>query len=500
MRLRISAAIFVCVAVTLLACGVVIYVAARSVLLSDLDKSLLARAASRPELVDANGAHTEADHPLEVGDRYVIKAESDHRTLHSSHRDRDTAPPAQIRLLGRGEFARLADGRIVRTVTVAGFARPAPDAPPIPVIITFSGSTDHYFAMLHRLRLVLAGGGFCGCAAAAGVAWLLAGASLRPLRSTAQAIGAIDERSLDQRIATDGLPVELAPVAKTLNSMLDGLERALKRRKQFMADAAHELRTPVAALITELEVALRRPRPPEAYREVLHACLYESRFLRRLVETLLAQARSEITTPGASSSVGPDDSPVDVDATAEECVRLLRPIAEQRQVTLRMTGDGCQYTVAGDPDRLRSVMINLLTNAIDYNRPGGEVTLAVRAFEVTGDQPEAVEIEVADDGPGIAAEHLPRIFDPFFRADPSRRGGEHLGLGLFLVQSHVQALEGSIDVESTPGAGTRIRVRLPISGKRPGRRLAANACHVSPSSHPISVILSPVSGAVKGQD
>lgn len=520
MRLRIAAAIVVCVAFTLLACGAAVYYAAQSVLLADLDESLLARAASRPELVDSTGAHSEADHPLELGDRYVIKAAADHRTLFSSHRDRDSAPPAQVELVGSGEFGRLADGQVVRTVTVRGFARPAADQPPLPVIITFSGSTEHYFAMLRRLRWVVILGGIAGCAVAAGVAWVLAGAALRPLRATADVIGTIDERSLNRRIETEGLPNELAPVAQTLNSMLEGLEQAVRRRKQFMADAAHELRTPVAALMTELEVALRRQRTAEAYRATLESCLGEARFLRRLVEALLAQARSEAASP-PGHGIGPSLQPVDVVSVARECVALLRPIADERGVRLvlsadpevpRSSGVGGATTTAtagvmpagpmvlASPVRLRSVLVNLLSNAIEYNRVGGVARLAVDAAPV-GD-PAKVRLSVSDDGIGIGPEHLPRVFEPFYRADPARRKDEHLGLGLFLVQSHVQAMGGTIDLATTPGEGTTFTVTLPtVAAATPAAERAepAQNVDVSRSSHPIPAIMTPSKGVVESR-
>jgi two-component system OmpR family sensor kinase len=289
------------------------------------------------------------------------------------------------------------------------------------------------------------------------IAFKVATAALRPLHHAAQIIGSIDERSLDRRIDSSRLPPELAPVATTLNAMLARLEDATQRRRQFLADASHELRTPVAALATTLEVALRRPREAAEYRRSLETCLTDARLLRQLVEALMTQARSELAVR---------DEPlekVQLQPLLDQCAEVAVGLAQGKQVQVKVQG-GPALHVLTQTARLRSILLNLLSNAVEYNNPGGEVMLCAR--QRTSEGPDdlgagELVIEVQDTGPGIAPEHLPRLFEPFYRIDRARESSGHLGLGLFLVQAHVKALGGECAVRSKLGEGTVFEVRLP---------------------------------------
>ena len=161
------------------------------------------------------------------------------------------------------------------------------------VTVVYSASVDHIDALLKNLLLSLSGFGLVAVGATGMVASSVAKVALRPMRDAATAIGEIDEKSLDRRIEVKKLPSELAPVGQKLNDMLARLETAFAQRKQFLADASHELRTPVAAIVTTLEVALRRGRDIEGYVGVLHSCLSDARLLHQLVVALLDQVRSE---------------------------------------------------------------------------------------------------------------------------------------------------------------------------------------------------------------
>jgi signal transduction histidine kinase len=223
------------------------------------------------------------------------------------------------------------------------------------------------------------------------------------------------------------------------------------QRHQFLADASHELRTPVAALVTTAEVSLRHPREAQAYRVTLESCLADARLLRRLVERLMEQCRAD--------TLSHDERPEEIDLIPllEQCVEQAAVIARERGVsvtrempaTLRLTTQ---------PQRLRSIASNLLSNAVEYNRPGGTVAFTVQR------EGEVLQLSVSDTGPGIGPEHLPHLFEPFYRADKVRSGeAGHLGLGLSLVQSHLHALGGNIRVESMLGIGTTFSVELPLS-------------------------------------
>jgi signal transduction histidine kinase len=248
-------------------------------------------------------------------------------------------------------------------------------------------------------------------------------------------------------------------MASRLNEMLERIEHAYAQRHQFLADASHELRTPVAALVTTAEVSLRHPRDAQAYRATIESCLDDARLLRRLVERLMEQCRAD--------TLSHDEVPEEIDITPllEQCADQAAAIAGERGVTVLRQIPACLQVVT-QPQRLRSIVMNLLGNAVEYNRPGGEVELTVALDGQT------LRMSVRDTGPGIAAEHVPHLFEPFYRADKARSvEAGHLGLGLSLVHSHVQALGGHIRIQSTPGVGTTFSVELPLA-KTPNKQLA----------------------------
>jgi signal transduction histidine kinase len=173
--------------------------------------------------------------------------------------------------------------------------------------------------------------------------------------------------------------------------------------------------------------------------------------MSRLVERLLALARLD----AGVDTLRPQ--PIDVASLAEQCAALVRPLAEARALSLTVRHDGPAPVVA-DPDKLREVLTNLLHNAIEYNRPAGSVDLTVARDNGT------LRVEVRDTGVGIAPEARARIFERFYRADPSRHAeGLHAGLGLAIVKGYVDLMGGSIDVESAPGQGSTFRVELPAA-------------------------------------
>ena len=318
-----------------------------------------------------------------------------------------------------------------------------------PVTATLSEPANAFDRLMNRLAWALLIAGCVGGIAAAIVAHTVARIALRPLRTTAQTIGEIDERNLSRRIDTTRLAPELAPVAERLNEMLARLESSFDNRKRFLADASHELRTPVAALVTTLEVSLRRIRDAESYRQTLQMCLGDARLLRSLVEALMQQARSEI------AAFKEDAVPTDITKLLRHSVGILNAFAEQRTVSLTDAIDeGLRADVP--PGRLKQVVMGLMENAIDHNRPGGSVELSASSHA------GQLQISVKDTGPGIAAEHLPRIFEPFYRASASRETGGHLGLGLYLVKTHIDAMNGKCFVTSQIGTGSEFRVVLPV--------------------------------------
>jgi len=314
---------------------------------------------------------------------------------------------------------------------------------------TISRSAVEFDALINRLSITLLVFGVFAGLLTAGVAILVSKSALKPLAATAEQVGAIDEQHLDRRIDRTRLPPELVPMADRLNEMLSRLQDAFALRNRFLADASHELRTPVASLVTTLDVALARPREADAYRRTLETCRDDARQLRHLVEQLMEQVRSQ--TRGHAELA----QTIDISAMLRECSDQVAPLADVKQVTIvhRFAG-GLSHAVV--PGGFRSIVINLLGNAIEYNRPEGTVELSCSC------NGHGLELTVKDTGIGIAQEHLAHVFEPFYRADKARRHeAGHLGLGLSLVQSHVKAMSGICEVESRPGEGTTFRVVLP---------------------------------------
>jgi signal transduction histidine kinase len=456
MTRRIALAILVSVWAILVAGCATAYLTIRWVLIDQLDRSLETRASALPELKRLSGGAGD-DEPRSTaapgggeglatfrGDRYVIR-DAAGKTLSPVA---GGLADSNVRRVS-AQFMTLSNGRRLRSVTLEAHVR-GPGGAVTPVWIVFQSSAESLFQTLRTLATSLTVFGVAAGVLTALVALWVSRRALRPLHATADVIGTIDSSNLHRRIEVGRLPPELKPMATRLNEMLARLETDYARRQQFLADASHELRTPVAALVTAAEVSLRHPRDGAAYRETLESCLSDARLLRRLVERLMEQCRADTFTH--------DEKPQETEVSdlLHACADQAAVIADPRRVRVtRVFSDGIWMTT--QPRRLRSVVTNLLSNAVEYNRPGGSVELAADVLE------ESLQIVVRDTGPGIDPRHIPHLFEPFYRADESRsHEAGHLGLGLSLVQSHVKAMGGEIRVESVPGEGTRFEVLIPL--------------------------------------
>ena len=256
-----------------------------------------------------------------------------------------------------------------------------------------------------------------------------------------------------QRLFAPADAPELAKLADSFNNLLDRVEAAHASQFRFVADASHELRTPLTILRGEIEVALRRPRSPEEYAEVLQSSREEIERLSRLTENLLTLARAD-----AGDSLVRRES-VDLTEIAREVCRKLVPLSEQRNVSLDCAAVA-PARVSGDSVALEQIFLNLIENALRYTPSGESAQVAVAARD------GEVVVEVADHGSGIAPEHLPHLFERFYRVDKARSrefGG--VGLGLSIVKTLVEAHGGSIEVRSGVGKGSTFTVRLPGSSR-----------------------------------
>ena len=316
-----------------------------------------------------------------------------------------------------------------------------------PLLVTAATSTEPFNRELVTLESTVAMILPVSLACALLAGYWLAGRVLRPVRELAEAARALSIDCLDQRITVENPHDEIGQLAETLNLLLARLETAVHEIRRFTADASHEIRTPLAALRAEADLALLRVRSPAEYQRALQIIVDEASRLGRLADQLLDLSRTD------AGAVQRQLRPVSVAALLHDTVEHLQVLAEQRGLTLELVSGQCGE-VPGDEFRLGMVCSNLIENAIKYSRPGGHIRVSCRP------EGNRTVVEVADDGIGISAEHLPRVFDRFFRADGSRSSGG-AGLGLSIAQSIIRAHHGEISLTSQPGQGTIVTVRLP---------------------------------------
>jgi two-component system, OmpR family, sensor kinase len=296
------------------------------------------------------------------------------------------------------------------------------------------------------LSLLLVGGTVLIVGLAGG--WWFVGRALRPVSEISATAVKISAGDLSQRINTAETESELGRLAAVLNSTFARLETAFAQQKQFASDAAHELRTPVTVILTQTQMALARERDAAGYKQTVEACQRAAQRMRRLIESLLELARFDA---GQEVLKRMD---FDFGKTVSDSVELVQTLAEEKSV--KIISEISPLEISGDPERLAQVVTNLLTNAIQYNRPGGEVRV-----ELCSEKGLAV-LKISDTGQGIAPEDLPRVFERFYRADQSRTRAGNAGLGLSICKAIVEAHGGTIEVASEPNVGTTFALRLPV--------------------------------------
>lgn len=295
----------------------------------------------------------------------------------------------------------------------------------------------------------LIGAGACVLLAGIAGGWWVATRAIRPLVAISATAEKIAAGNLRERIDASRFATEFGQLAQTLNHTFDRLQSTLLRQVQFTADASHELRTPVSVSLLASQSALSRERPAADYRASLETCQRASQRMRHLVEALLLLARLD-----AHDDRMPRH-PVELRAVVTGTIELLQPLAAKHGIALETALS--PHQVHGDASQLAQVVTNLVSNAIYHSPHGARVRL-----ELTATADSAV-LTVADRGEGIAPEHLPRIFDRFYRADQARQRTEgRTGLGLAISKAIVEAHHGRIDVVSHLGEGSTFTVTLPL--------------------------------------
>ncbi len=283
------------------------------------------------------------------------------------------------------------------------------------------------------------------------VGYLIARGGMRPIERISRTAERIRATTLHERISTDGLPEELRGLAETFNSMLDRLEQSFVHISQFSDDVAHELRTPINNLRGEIEVALGKARSADEYRDVLGSCFEECTRIARLIRTLLFLARAGTAADALRRE------PLDLGEQLEKIVAFYEAAAGESGIRLRVTS-GLGIRAELDRTLLQQAIGNLISNAVAHTQAGGSVDIAATA---SGDD---VVVTVRDTGCGIAPEHLPHIFERFYRIEQSRTGSQqNAGLGLAVVQSIVTRHGGRVEIASRLGEGTEVKLILPQS-------------------------------------
>lgn len=321
------------------------------------------------------------------------------------------------------------------------------------ISVLYAASTEEIRERAWAVALLTCVGSLVLLAIATTTSVLMVRKGLTPLAVLADRAGKVSAQDWrlhapDEAHAT----AELAPLTAAMDRMLATLERAFTSQREFVTNAAHELKTPIAVLKSTLQLALQRPRTVDEYQHELRRALEDVARLETLTHSMLRLARAEQLQSGQRT----DLQTVDLAASCESCAERWRPIANAKSVIIEVQSDG-EPQVKGDPDDLDIIWNNLLDNAIRYSPTGGKVRMSIARKN------GSAHIEVEDQGPGIREQDLQSIFNRFHRSDASRsRETGGYGLGLAISKAMVEAYGGSIDAKTRSGSGTTFYVKLPV--------------------------------------
>lgn len=416
---------------------------------SRVDQTLIAEAATaaslfEDEMTETNGDPAKSAAEVVAGMRLhdsLVAVVSGAEPLASSAQVR----PSELQAAAQREGASAATilGRPARAaahrVTAVGRG----------VVIVTAQSLDGVSADLRNLRNVLAFALPLLIGAAGVGGYLLATRSLRPLGWMAEQSRRISGRNLDSRLEIGAAANELTTLASSFNELLSRIDQSFESMRRFVADASHELRTPISVIRGEADVALSHDRSPSEYRESLAIILDEARRISRLVDDLLNLARAD------AGCVKLQVREFYFNDLLTECCRSVQALATARNIKLECRC-GEDVPFHGDEELLRRLVVNLLDNAIRYTPHGGRVSASLDA------NAGELRIQVSDSGAGIAADALPHVFERFYRADKARsREDGGFGLGLAIVKWIAESHKGEVDLATNPGKGSTFTVKLP---------------------------------------
>jgi signal transduction histidine kinase len=318
-----------------------------------------------------------------------------------------------------------------------------PDDQRLRIRAAVARATEAEDAALRRLWNLFLGFTALAVLVAGGAGAVMVSRGLRPALALASTLDSVEASHLGRRIVVPGLPRELEPPVAKLNELMARLDESFGRERRFTADASHELRTPLAGLRALLEVAASRERSGEEYRAVIAEAMNIVRQMHALAEDLLMLARLD------SQQIEVVETPIALRSFVDEAWRPLAEQAQQRRLTFE-NAIAPRDTLVSDPDKLRLVLRNLLSNAAAYTEAGGRIEVK---------RGDGVVFEVWDSGPAIPPEVMPRLFERFFRGDAARSGGgAHCGIGLALVQAVCGPMGLTVTAANPPSGGVCFRV------------------------------------------
>jgi two-component system, OmpR family, sensor kinase len=446
-RVRLTLVFLVAMAAVMLATGVFLTLRLRAELENAVDAGLRSRAETLLAALDPADPSLGPVNPLAEEDEAFTQLLATNGTVVESSpilEGRRLLPPTTVRDLSGPAFLERTVPTAEEPVPARLLALPAGGG----LVVVVASSLEEQREAVAALVGLLAVGGPVALALATGVVWLLTGWAFRPVERMSTEAEAVSMSEPDRRLTVPTTRDEVADLAGSLNRMLDRLEEALDRERRFVDDASHELRTPVAALKAELELAMSRSRRKEELESAVRRAAADSEALARLTEDLLVLARAD----RGRLPVRP--AAVDLDEVIDEVERALSHRASEAGVTVERHVDAAPPARV-DPLRLRQALSNLLDNAVRHTPPGGRVRLT--ASRVDG----AVVLEVADTGPGFPAETLAHPFEPFARASTVRGREGGAGLGMAIVRAVVEAHGGSVTLDNPDDGGARVRIRFP---------------------------------------
>jgi len=466
LRFRLLVQTSLAAAIVLGMLGFSLYFCLRRAAKSDFDEALLAKARAVAATAEQHGQQIVFDYSPEELPNFATKDRPDYfeawidpgvviRSPSLGNRDLPRPVVTAIRyrttVLPDGRPGRLIGMSFTTTLELnAGSDSSKADAPRV-VLLTVGTDTIALHNSLHDFLFILVG--LCCLAivvSGAVLVWVV-GRGVRPVVRLAGAIDELQENDLSVRLSVPTVPEELEPVVEKLNALLSRLESAFAREKAFTADVAHELRTPLAALLTTFEVCRSRPRDESFYSGTIDKCRDVARGMQSMVETLLILARAD------AGLLSLNVKKTDVAALLEDCWALFEPRAKARKLQVRWEVPDLVF-VDTDPEKLRIILHNIFDNAVSYANDQGTVRVSALV------KPQRLLIEIANTGSQIRADRTAELFERFWRGDQARaQTGLHCGLGLSLCQRLSRLLNGQIEIQSTQGEWFVMRLWLPAS-------------------------------------